>query len=277
MTASSVLSAIPDVIWSGVIAATLALAGVILTVWINSKNIKHQLDHDSLERDRERKATLRKEVYLATAEELTKAHCFLSTLPQADLTDREQASVMNGFYSAAAKLQLVCEPETSLLLGELVGAFSALLFKLLAKVDPIHTLQIDINIRSHHIDRYQAEINRVLSEIAEQTESGEPKPERMEALNRSFEFYQRQSTQMNAERNELFAQRNELNATYVKNLLLELKPFLPTQMKVMAAIRSELNLDTDLDQASRQMEALLKQMNAQIDALLNQLIESSKK
>jgi hypothetical protein len=261
----------PDVIWSGVLAAALAFGGVILSNWINSKNIKRQLEHDALERDRERKASLRKEVYLPAAEELTKAQSYLSTLPQADLTDRERASGLNGFYAAAAKLQLVCEPDTSLLVGDLIAAISGLFFRLLAKVDPMHSLRSDIAIRSHHITRYQGEIDRVLSEMAELTESGDPKPDRMKALSHSFEFYQKQSNRISAERNEMFRRQNEMNAAYARDLIIELKPLLPIQMKVMAAIRAELNLGTDLDHANRQMVAQLKQMTAHMDALLNQL------
>lgn len=264
--------AIPDVIWSGIIAAILAFGGVILSNWINSKNIQRQLDHDALERDRERKASLRREVYLSAAAELTRAQAFLSALPQIDLTDKDQASGMSGFFAAAAKAQMVCEPKTSLLIGELVGAFGGLFFRLMTKAGPIHTLRSDIAIRSQHIDRYQGEVDRVLSGMTELNESGNPGPERMKALHQSFKFYQGQLTRINDERKEMFKKQNELNASYARDLFTELKQLLAIQLEAMAAIRAELNLGTDLSQASQQMEAQFKQMTAHIDSLISQLI-----
>ncbi len=261
----------PDVIWSGVIASALAFGGVILTIWINARNIGRQLEHDAKERDNERKADLRKEVYLTAAEEITKVHSFFSTLPQADLSNPAQAGGLNGFFSAAAKLQLVCEPDTALYVGELVGVYGGLLLRLLIKVNPLHTLRSDIAIRTDQLNRYQAEVSRVLAAMTELNESGNHDSDRFKALQRSFDYNQRQSNLLNEERNALFDQQNELNATYSREIVIELKNVLPVQMKVMAAIREEFNLGNNPDLALRQAEAHLKQASAQLDGLLAHL------
>ena len=192
-------------------------------------------------------------------------------LHEADLSNPEQAGGLNGFFSAAAKLQLVCEPDTALYVGELVGVYGGLLLRLLVKVNPLHTLRSDIAIRTDHLNRYQAEVTRVLAAMAEHNESGNHDGDRFKALQRSFDFNQRQVDLLNEERKALFEQQNELNATYSREIVSELKNVLPIQMKVMAAIREEFNLGNNPDLARRQAEAHLKQASAQLDSLLTHL------
>lgn len=261
----------PDVIWSGVIASVLALSGVILTVWINSINISRQLLHDAQERDKERKSDMRRQVYLAAAEELANAQNYLSTLPQANLSDPQQAVKMNGFYAAAAKVQLVCEPDTALLIGELVGKFGGLTLRLLGAVAPLHQVQSDIDIRTHHYNRYTAEIDRILAAMSALNESGNPDPDKMQILQKSFDFNQEQARKISDERNALFDKRNAMHADYSKMLLMENKKILHLQIDVMASIRMELNLHSDPTEARLQAEKQTKQMEIQMDSLLLQL------
>ncbi len=271
MNTPSVWFTNPDVIWSGVIAATLALAGVILTVWINSKNIRCQLEHDAEERERERKASLRREVFLAAVEEFANAQSYLSALPQTDLTDPVQASGTKGFFAASAKLQVVCEPETALLVGELVGAFTSLLLRMLGEVASLHGVRGDIDIRTYHYNRFQTEIDRVLAAMTANNESGKPDSDKMSVLQRAFEFNQGQAKKVSDERNALFDKRNALQIAYSRALLKENREILPLHMKVMEAIRKELNLQTDSGRAHQQMEAQMKQFADQMDGLFLQL------
>lgn len=69
---------VPDVIWSGVIGALVALAGVMLSNKGNSKRLNSQLQHDATEKTKERINTLRREVYLQAVEciEATSVHFF---------------------------------------------------------------------------------------------------------------------------------------------------------------------------------------------------------
>ena len=50
MTFAELLATVPDVIWSGIIGAVLALMGVMLVNWSNTARLKLQLAHDSDEK-----------------------------------------------------------------------------------------------------------------------------------------------------------------------------------------------------------------------------------
>jgi len=181
---------ISDVIWSAFLASTVAVTGVLISDWKSTRRTRMQLEHDARERDRERKSALRKEVYLSAAEEQAKAVQYLSSLPQADLTDPVQSAGMSDFFASAAKVQLVCDPKTYSLVSELVSNYGSLLLRLLGKVSPIHSIQNDIKIRSHHIDRYTVEVDRILAMMSANNESGVPDPNKMRVLQSAFEFNQ---------------------------------------------------------------------------------------
>ena len=120
------LQSIPAVIWSGVIASLLTLSGVFMSNLSNTNRLKLQLQHDEREKAKERTATLRREVYLRTVEELVRANAHLSGLPQLDITKTNLAEGLQGFASAAARLQLVAEPQTALLVNQLQADYSEL-------------------------------------------------------------------------------------------------------------------------------------------------------
>ena len=120
------LQSIPDVIWSGLIASVLTLSGVLISNWSNTSRLKLQLQHDADQKTTERTATLRRDVYLSAAEELTKANTYLGSLAQIDLAKTNPAEGMQGFFGAAAKLQLVAEPKTALLVKFINTVFPSL-------------------------------------------------------------------------------------------------------------------------------------------------------
>lgn len=107
----SFLQSIPDVIWSGLIASVLTLSGVLISNSSNTSRLKLQLQHDAGQKTTERIAALRRDVYLQAAEELTKANTYLGSLSQIDLAKTNASEGMQGFFGAAAKLQLVAEPK----------------------------------------------------------------------------------------------------------------------------------------------------------------------
>lgn len=53
---------IPDVVWSGIVAAGMTLIGtlgaVIATNWGNTKRLRLQLEHDRTEKEKERLGTM---------------------------------------------------------------------------------------------------------------------------------------------------------------------------------------------------------------------------
>lgn len=271
MTICTFLNEIPDVIWSGVIASVLTLSGVLLSNWSNTNRLKLQLKHDSEEKAKQRKADLRKDVYLLAAEELVKANAHLASLPQADLTKVNAADGLQGFFSSATKLQMICETKTSLLVSELVGAYGELLLKVLSKVQPIQHLQTEIAIHNDYYNQALSEVSRVLAAMTQFNESAKSDDAVFDALNRSFEFQQGQANKFAEERSELWRQRNALHLAFAREFIAEMKLIGERGMYVMVEIRRELDVGGDINEFLKQMNKQWQRMSAQLDAFLNSL------
>lgn len=142
----SLLASIPGVIWSGVVGAALALCGVLVSNRGNTARLRIQLDHDAREKGKERTAALRRDVYQRVVEELVKANVHLAGLPSLDPTKVNIGEGLQGFFSTAARLQLVAEPKTALLMNTLVSEYGELLIDLMAELMPVHAAQSDIQI-----------------------------------------------------------------------------------------------------------------------------------
>jgi hypothetical protein len=269
----SFLQSIPDVVWSGVIAATLTLSGVLISNWSNTYRLKLQLRHDATQKAADRTAELRREVYLRTAEELTKASTYLASLPQADLMHTNAAMGLQGFFAEAAKLQLVAEPHTALLVDQLVADYGELLLRLLGNLIPLQRARTNITICNGLYDQAQSEVKRVLVEMTKFNEGVQTNSAIFEALQRSFNFHQSQSQQYSLQRTEHWTEFNNLNVVFCRDLAREMQRLGELQIPVLVAIRQDLGLTGEIEAFKAQMQANTERMTKQLDALIYTLQE----
>lgn len=269
MNVTNLLQSIPDVVWSGVIASALTLSGVFLSNWSNTSRLKLQLEHESTENEKDRRAELRTEVYLQAAQELTKANSYLASLAQVDLSKTNPAEGLKDFFAIAAKLQLIAEAKTSFQIGDLVALYGELLIKSIVRLTPIQDLKTHIAIKNDHYGRCQAEISRILAAMTQYNESAQHNEAVFVALQRSFELQQNQALKVGEERDDLLAQHSSHCLNFTKELIAELKQVAELQVPLMVALRRELELDGDANEFAEQMEKIRIRMEAQLDAAFN--------
>lgn len=265
------IALIPDVIWSGVIASLLTLSGVLISNRSNTNRLRIQLDHDSNEKKRERNAVLRKEVYLETVEELTKAHAHLGNLAQLDPEKENLGDGMQGFFSSAAKLQLVAESSTALLVNELVGKYGSFLMRAIARAIPLHQARAQIKIEDHLYDQAQSQVIRVLGEMTKFNESAQSDEGVFNALYRSYEGFQKQAETHANLRHQAWEDFNHRVAPFSIWLISELMKIGHEQIVVIVEVRRDLGLTTDLDVFRAQMEEQWQKMSSELEAMLHDL------
>lgn len=270
------LKSVPDVVWSGLIASIVTLSGVFLVNISNTNRLKLQLKHDADEKAIERTATLRREVYLRTVEELVKANSHLSSLPQIDVTKTNLADGLQGFFIAAARLQLVAEPKTSLLVSQLSADYGELAFKLMTDLIPAIKAKNDTELADDFYNRTQVEINRILSEQRKIIESANQNPTILQSLQHSFQFEQEQAVKYSAEKSEGWERFNQYNIIFQKHLLTELREISFKQIPVMVEIRRDLGLTGDLSEVETHMRQQWVRMETHFEALIAAIEESTK-
>jgi hypothetical protein len=266
--AASTALSIPTIVWSGVVASFITLAGVVLSNRSSLDRLKEQLRHDSSEKHRDRISQLRRDVYLELTTQITFAGGHLGSLAGKDPTAEDLAGPLQKAMAELAKAQLVGTRETSALAAELSSVYGEALFNLMAAAKPMHDLKIDIKISGDLYDQEFAQAKRVLGEITALNESGTPNPAKMSALQRSIEIFQRSYTQHSEARNTAWESYNTLNRSFVQAVFKELGKISPVQIKLACAIRTEIGLDTDASELTRRMEDNQTRMeNAMTDLL----------
>ena len=265
------LKSIPDVIWSGLIASMLTLGGVLIANGSNTNRLKLQLQHDANEKTKERTATLRREVYLRAAEELVKANAHLATLPQLDLSKTNLGDGLQGFFSAAARLQLIAEPKTALLVSQLASEYGELVLKLMTQLLPASRAKSDIQIADDLYSKAQAEVTRLLSEMAKLNESGRPDPQAFQSLDINLKFHQTQTAKYADERNTAWTAFNQNSLAFQRYLLTQLREIGSKQIPVVVELRRDLGLTGDLAEIEAHMKRQWVRMESQFDALITAL------
>lgn len=267
------VEAIPDVVWAAILGSALTLFGVMLSNRDNTKRLQTTLAHESAEKAADRIHSLRRDIYLRAAKEMARVSNYLGKIPQLDPTTENIADGLAGFFGASMKLQLVAEPATAKLANELTARYSEMLFSLLAKASPVHTLQANIRIASDFYEQKQAEVNRVLAEMTQLNESGHPDPIRFEALKRSFEYSQQALSGIAEDRSKSFEARNTALREYTVALLQEVRSVGPLQMRLATAIRGELALATESSDYEAQAQANFERIDSAMKGLLATLEE----
>jgi hypothetical protein len=237
----------------------------------NTKRLKIQLKHDSQEKSKERQANLRHEVYLQAAEETAKVGSYLGTIPQLDPEKINLADGLNGFLYIAAKLQLIASAETADLVGELTMRYAEVFFKLVAKAQPMHDIKIDIDICSDFYERNSAEVKRILASMTQYNESRTNDPLAYATLQRSFDNFQKRASEYADERGNNWNKYNLLNKQYVVTLSNEMKDINELQIRVTAAIRKELELETNTEEMIAKHEKNRAKMQNKLDSFLKNI------
>ena len=246
----------------------LTLGGVLISNGSNTKRLKLQLQHDAKEKTKERTATLRREVYLSAAEELVKANAHLATLPQLDLTKTNLADGLQSFLSAAARLELIAEPKTALLVSRLASDYGELVFKLTRHLLPASRAKSDIQVADDLYSKAQAEVTRLISEMSKLNESGRPDPQAFQALDKNLRFQQTQTSKFAGERNTAWNAFNQHNLAFQQYLLTQLRDIGSKHIPIMVELRRDLGLSGDL----AELEVHKKQQWVHMESHLNALI-----
>jgi len=227
-----------------------------------------QLEHDAGEKLKDRLGTLRKEIYLQLYSDISALQGHLGALSAKDPTSPEFAAPVQVVNAQLAKVQLVGGTEVMEHAGELMALFTESLFNLMVAAKPLHELRSDISIADRLYNQYFQEAQRVNSEMTALNESGHPDPMRMAALQRSFEGFREQYTKFSNERDEAWDKHNTSQGDFVSAVKKQIEYVGPTQAKLMAAIKNEIGVPTDVAKLLDRLEANQQRMENAVKAVL---------
>ncbi|MFJ9993160.1 hypothetical protein ACIQSO_20795 [Pseudomonas putida] len=266
---TDLILAIPNVVWSGIVASVLTLTGVLLSNKSNTSRLKLQLKHDSEERQKERISSLRRETYLRVAEDMTKAIGQLGGLPQHDFSQSATPTAFNDLMGSSAKLQLIAEPATAAAVSKLAGAYTELHFKLLEKITPMQDLRIEMNINDNLYNDTIQEVKRISLEISRLIESSNATEQNMEALSNSLNFYSQQANEFSEKRDSAWEEFNKLHIAFSRSLYTEIQTVLCLQNQATFEIRKDLGLS----EAGSEFNEQISTQSTNVDNALKKFID----
>lgn len=269
------IKSIPNIVWSGLLASLITLAGVFLSNHGNTKRLKEQLEHDAKEKSKDRITSLRREVYLKYVEDIAFAFGNLSKLQSIDPTKENAGDLLTNYLSSSAKIGLIAPPETSKLASDLTSILVDLFNKLLIKSTAIHDLNLEIKLLTEAYEGEVLESKRLLSEIKAMTESGKIDQIRFQVLNSALNSSNDEAKKYAAERDTAYKNRNLLNKEYGLYLIREMEAIPPVQIKLSASLRSEIGLETDIEGANRQYAIAIEKMKSGLIQLQDHLEKSN--
>lgn len=264
----AIAKAIPDVVWSGLLASFLTLSGVLISNWSNTKRLKIQLLHDADEKATERTFRMRQEVYLQVVDELVRLNAFLASLPQQDLAKGNFGDGFVGFQAAAARLQLVAEPNTALLAQALSARYGELFVDIMKYIIPIGSAKSHIQISDDIYKEYLGDVKRLNLEMTQMNETGKSDPLSFEAKQRSQQFFQEQAKIHSEKRSAAWTDFNEKTIAFQRYLFPQIRELAPQQIKLAIEVRRDLGLHGDLSEIEQQMVAQFNRMEAKFEELI---------
>ncbi|RKF47088.1 hypothetical protein [Paraburkholderia fungorum] len=235
---------VPDVVWSGAIGSSIAFIGVWMSNKSNTDRLTQQLRHDAQEKSTQRRADVRKAVYLELLEQFSTVNAYIGGMSNEDIKDGQNVSdALKPFHAAAAKAQLVANIETSDAIADLMGIHTKYFVKAVAKLLPIQHIKSQIKSQTQVFENAQAEMKRILSEMAAFNEAARTEKHIFEALNRSFTIQKGVSDVAIAERSKLYDSVNALHRGYLEFATSNIGTIMRASAPVMAAMRRELEID----------------------------------
>lgn len=244
-------AAVPVTFWAALVGATVALTGVVLTNWGTSRRLAQQLEHDAKQKQLDRLASLRKEIYLRAGEQVVRTQQHLSSLNTLDPEETELAGGLTDFVALASQVGLIGSQRTSGLIAELTIRFGEGFLNLLAYATPAHRARSQIKLTSEEVTAAQARADAALEGMRQINLSGQPDDPRFGALQRAAEFDNDRVNRLHEERQAAFQQLREANRRYYDAATAVLDGLSDAVIDVQIALREEMGLATDPVEARR--------------------------
>lgn len=198
------LNLVPDVIWAALLASLLTLSGVVLSNRNSRAQTIAQLQHDSLQRDREREMSLRQDLFLRAAEALARSLGVLMRISNLNIPVEIFSEEISQDSAALSKIQVVATNDTVQAISTFQQELGSASLELLLKRAVLDDRKNSIGLATSFIDRIQAEQDQLVGLMKQLDLEGNADEKLWKTINDRFEFGQTQHAKYLEERNALW-------------------------------------------------------------------------
>lgn len=245
---------IPLAVWSALGTALVSYGTMKVSNGHSARQLDKQLQHDSDQKASERRAALRRDVYLPAAEATVHLNGRMGTLPQLDFTKTDAQLELANFSAAMTKLQLVGEPATAELASAVLSDYGAAFMRCLPKAGQIQLERAHAATQDALYNDAHLRLKRVLAEMTAYNGSCGADPEKFDRLQRSFDFFSKQA-QSHADAWQGHQNTgNALQMAYLQDVVATMKTLSAKFLPLLVAVRHELGFGGELAQFQQMLE-----------------------
>jgi hypothetical protein len=261
------ISKVPNVIWSAVIASFLTFLGVL---WTNKGNEKRQtalLEHEKQKYQSEQKLALKKEVFLNVARSFADVLGIIPKLMNLDFTQKEIEIQMSDHSGIVAKSYLAAKEESVVAILNYSAETAEVFIKLMQERAVALDHKKAIEIYQATIDSAKKEKDRIISMMKELNLQGHNNQATFDYLNKSYEIQEGIINRSTVSLEEQKSILQPLHMTFAKKCLSEHSRLLSLLPPMTIALRGELENDQNSQKFVDALNDNIQRMNVAFDSI----------
>lgn len=261
------ISKVPNVIWSAIIASCLTFLGVFLTNKGNEKRQAALLKHEKGKYQSEQKLALKKEVFLNVARSFADVLGIIPKLMNLEFTQKDIETKTEEHSGIVAKSYLAAKEETVAEILKYSAETGEVFIKLMKKRAIVLDHKKAIEIYQSAIDSANTEKDRIISIMKELNLHGHSNQAIFDYLNKSYEIQEGiiQKSTVSLEEQERVLQ--PLYLAFAKSCMAEHGRLLSMLPPMTIALRGELENDGNSQIFVQALNDNIKRMNLAFDRL----------
>jgi hypothetical protein len=250
------------------LGAGFTVLGVYMTNRTNQESLKNQLDHEKQLRKEEYERNLKRDVYLGFAETVGAQLDLISRLNHFDKSNSELFERVTALSGNSAKMHVVARAEVLQILASVTNEMDRTQLQLMAERNRIGILY---RMMKHHEQLRDESLIRIKScaDLMMQINiDGNLDKHKQEVLNRNFELHQKHFDDQSAMRQEVATRFNNELANFTVLCSSERARILGLLPPLVAAIRSDIGLDIDIEKYTGALEQHKPMSRAEVERLI---------
>lgn len=246
--------------------SVLTFVGVLISIWYAGKRLKKELAHSAAEAQlnradsreladaerenaraeahKDRITSARRTAYTEANDELQKSIGFLSTLQNKTASDSDIGGSLSGFYSATARIELIAEMGTVLLVKELTRKLTVLFMDSAAELVPLYAKKSDLLLAQ---ERYKL-IDAQHKELSPIYQAGMMLNPQQQHFRDEKERLENDLQRLRETIESVTAQIEEMKKTYALGLAGKLIGLHDLISTLTIRARQEMGVETDVEQ-----------------------------
>ncbi|MDC9497480.1 MULTISPECIES: hypothetical protein [unclassified Pseudoalteromonas] len=261
------ISKLPNVIWSAVIASLLTFLGVL---WTNKGNEKRQtalLEHEKQKYQSEQKLALKKEVFLNVARSFADVLGIIPKLMNLDFTQKEIEIQISDHSGIVAKSYLAAKEESVAAVLNYSAETAEVFIKLMQERAVALEHKKAIEIYQATIDSAKKEKDRIISMMKELNLQGHNNQATFDYLNKNYEIQESIINRSTVSLEEQKSILQPLHMTFAKKCLSEHSRLLSLLPPMTIALRGELENDQNSQTFVDALNDNIQRINAAFDSI----------